>query len=85
MTGQMTREDALKRISSPEMSEDFLDKEFQYVANKLDITKKELIEIFNAKNKTYSNYKNKRFLIGIGANIMRMLGLEKGYLDDRNS
>ncbi|WP_419777611.1 N-acetyl sugar amidotransferase [Malaciobacter marinus] len=77
MTGQMTREDALKRISSPEMSEDFLDKEFQYVANKLDITKKELIEIFNAKNKTYSNYKNKRFLIGIGANIMRMLGLEK--------
>lgn len=77
MTGQMTREDALKRISSPEMSEDFLDKEFQYVANKLDITKEDLTEIFNGKNKTYNDYKNKRFLIGIGANIMRMLGLEK--------
>jgi len=77
MTGQMTREDALKRISSPEMSEDFLDKEFQYVANKLDITKEELTEIFNGKNKTYNDYKNKRFLIGIGANMMRMLGLEK--------
>lgn len=77
MTGQMTREEALKRISSPEMSEDFLDKEFQYVANKLDITKEDLTEIFNGKNKTYNDYKNKRFLIGIGANIMRRLGLEK--------
>ena len=53
------------------MSEDFLDKEFQYVANKMDITKEELIEIFNDKNKTYNDYKNKRFLIGIGANVMR--------------
>lgn len=77
MTGQMNRENALKRISSPEMSEDFLNKEFQYVANKLDITKEELSEIFKGKNKTYNDYKNKRFLIGMGANIMRKLGLEK--------
>lgn len=77
MTGQMTREEAIKRISTPEMSEDFLDKEFQYVANKLDITKDELNQIFNGKNKTFNDYKNKRFLIGLGANIMRKLGLEK--------
>jgi len=77
MTGQITREEAIKRISTSEMSEDFLDKEFQYVANKLDITKDELNEIFNGKNKTFNDYKNKRFLIGLGANIMRKLGLEK--------
>jgi N-acetyl sugar amidotransferase len=77
MTGQMTREEALKRISSPEMSEDFLNKEFEYVANKLDITKQELTKIFDGENKTYHAYKNKRFLIGIGSNIMRFLGLEK--------
>lgn len=77
MTGQMNRDKALARISNPEMSDDFLDKEFQYVANKLDITKDELIEIFEGENKTYNNYKNKRFLIGIGSNIMRLLGLEK--------
>ena len=77
MTGQMTREEALERISSPEMSEDFLDKEFQYVANKLDISKAELNEIFKGKNKTFNDYKNKRFLIGLGSNIMRKLGLEK--------
>lgn len=77
MTGQMTREDALHRISSSEMSADFLDKEFQYVANKLDISKAELNEIFKGKNKTFNDYKNKKFLIGLGANIMRKLGLEK--------
>ncbi|MFA9372820.1 MAG: N-acetyl sugar amidotransferase [Poseidonibacter sp.] len=77
MTGQMTKEDALLRISSPEMSEDFLNKEFEYVANKLDISTKELTAIFEGKNKTFKDYKNKRFLIGIGANIMMLLGLEK--------
>ncbi len=77
MTRQMSREEALKRISFPEMSDDFLNKELEYVAHKLDIMKQELIEIFQGENKTYKNYKNKRFLIGIGSNVMRLLGLEK--------
>jgi N-acetyl sugar amidotransferase len=77
MTGQMSRDEALTRISNPEMSEDFLNKEFEYVASKLGISKEELSMIFEGENKTYNNYKNKRFLIGIGSNIMRVLGLEK--------
>lgn len=77
MTGQMSREAALQRISSPELSDDFLSKELDYVASKLDLKREELEDIFNAKNKTYANYKNKKFLIGFGANIMRILGLEK--------
>jgi N-acetyl sugar amidotransferase len=77
MTGQMSRDEALTRISNPEMSEDFLNKEFEYVSSKLGISKEELSMIFEGENKTYNNYKNKRFLIGIGSNIMRVLGLEK--------
>lgn len=77
MTGQMNRDEALTRISNPEMSEDFLNKEFEYVASKLGISKEELNIIFEGENKTYNNYRNKRFLIGIGSNIMRVLGLEK--------
>lgn len=77
MTGQMNRDEALTRISNPEMSEDFLNKEFEYVASKLGISKEELNIIFKGENKTYNNYRNKRFLIGIGSNIMRILGLEK--------
>ncbi len=77
MTGQMTRDAALERISKPEMDEHFLKQEFEYVANKLDLTVAELQEIFEGKNKTYKDYKNKRWAIGIGANVMRWLGLEK--------
>ena len=77
MTGQMTRDAALQRISKPEMDEHFLKQEFEYVANKLDLTVAELQEIFEDKNQTYKDYKNKRWAIGIGANVMRWLGLEK--------
>lgn len=77
ITGQMTRDAALDRISKPEMDEHFLKQEFEYVANKLDLTVAELQEIFEGKNQTYKDYKNKRWAIGIGANVMRWLGLEK--------
>lgn len=79
MTGQMTREKALDRISRPEMDEHFLKQEFEYVAHKLDLTVDELQALFDMPKKTFRDYKNKRTLIGLGANIMRKLGLEKRY------
>lgn len=78
-TGQMTREAALDRISRPEMDEHFLRQEFEYVAHKLDLTVDELQQIFELPKKTYRDYRNKRWLIGLGANIMRTLGLERRF------
>ena len=77
MTGQMTREKALKRLKTPEMDEHFLKQEFEYVANKLDLSAGELQKIFSSENKTYRDYKNKRWMVGLGAQILRTLGLEK--------
>lgn len=77
MTGQMTREEALKRIAKPELSEEFLQEEFNYIAHRLGLTPAQLQEIFEGENKTYKDYKNKRWLIGLGANVLRALGLEK--------
>ena len=77
LTGQMTRQEALERISKPELSEEFLQKEFDYVADKLDLTRAELQAIFNSENKTFHDYKNKIKLIGFGAKMMQKLGLEK--------
>lgn len=77
LTGQMTREEALNRISKPELSEDFLQKEFDYVADKLDLTRDELQLIFDQPNKTFKEYKNKIGLIKLGAKVMMKLGLEK--------
>lgn len=79
MTGQMTREEALKRIARPEMDEHFLTQEFGYVANKLGLSPDELKQLFEQPLKTYRDYKNKRWLIGFGANLMRMLGLERRF------
>lgn len=77
MTGQMKREEAIDRISRPELDDQFWIQEFEYVANKLGLTVKELQDIFEGENKTYKAYKNKRRLIGIGSDVMRVLGLEK--------
>jgi putative aminotransferase len=78
-TGQMTREHALERISHPEMNELFLRQEFEYVANKLGLTITELQEIFEGENKTYRDYRNKRWLIGLGTSVLRWLGFEKRF------
>lgn len=77
LTGQMTREDALTRMSRPEMDEHFMRQEFRYIAHKLDLTEEELQAIFDGPNKTYRDYKNKKWLIGLGATVMQKLGLEK--------
>jgi N-acetyl sugar amidotransferase len=76
LTGQMTREEALERVSKPELSEDFLKKEFEYVADKLDLSKNELQDIFDGENKTFREYKSKIKLIMLGAKFMDKLGLE---------
>jgi len=77
LTNQMTRDEALERVSKPELSEDFLKKEFEYVADKLDLTKKELQDIFEGPNKTYKDYKNKMNIIRLGSKVMMKIGLEK--------
>jgi len=77
MTGQLKRDAALKRVEKPELTERFLKTEFEYVANKLDLTVEELQQIFEGENKTCLDYKNKHFLIWLGARIMKFLGLEK--------
>ena len=77
LTDQMTREEALERISKPELDEFTLQKEFDYIADKLDYTRQELQELFEGENKTYKDYKNKRKLIGLGTIIMCKSGLEK--------
>jgi len=77
LTGQMIRQDALDRITKPELDEHFLSCEFEYVAHKLDLTVDELRAIFQAENKSSHDYKSKRALIELGSRAMSMLGLEK--------
>jgi N-acetyl sugar amidotransferase len=76
LTGQMTRAEALDRISRPELDEETMAHEFEYVATKLGWTVDEFREIFNAPNKSFRDYKNNLFLITLGARISNLLGLD---------
>jgi N-acetyl sugar amidotransferase len=79
MTRQMSRDQALERLSKPEMDEQFLKQEFEYVAHKLDLTVNELQTLIELPKKTYRDYRNKRWLIRLGANALRWFGMEKRY------
>lgn len=77
LSGQMTREDALLRIQRPELNELQTKNEFNYIADKLHFTNEEFEAILKGDNKSYKDYKNKGFLIDLGAKTLRKFGLEK--------
>jgi N-acetyl sugar amidotransferase len=77
LTNQMTRDEALERLKYPELDEQTLKNEFEFVANKLGLEVNELLDLFNGENKTFRDYKNNRTLIQFGAKILQILGLEK--------
>lgn len=77
LTGQMTREEALDKLSRPAIDEDEARNDFEYVANKLGISVDELQSYFDAPNKSYRDYRNQESLFVLGAKIMKWLGIER--------
>ena len=78
LTGQMTREDALEYLKSPPLDDVTAAREFEFVANKLGISREELQSYFDAPNKTYKDYKSQESIYAIGAAIMKKFGMEVG-------
>ena len=76
----MTRAEALERISKPEIDEQTMIQDFEYVAKKLDLTVSELQKLYEGENKSYHDYKNKKAFINLGTQIARMFGIEKRIL-----
>ncbi|MDB2357139.1 N-acetyl sugar amidotransferase [Gammaproteobacteria bacterium] len=79
LTNQMTRDEAIKRISSSEMGDHFLANEFDFVADKLSLSRSELEAFLHLPIKTFQDYRNKRFIISFGTKIFRLLGIEKRF------
>ncbi len=77
LTGQMTRVEALEILKQPPYDESEALKDLEYIANKLDMTKEEFIELMNGENKTYRDYKNSAGLIKIAAKVAMAIGVEK--------
>jgi hypothetical protein len=74
----MTRSEALEKLKTPGYDSDKIMNDFEYVANKLGISSKELKSYFDAPNKTYKDYKSQVNIYKLGAKVMRLLKLEKG-------
>jgi N-acetyl sugar amidotransferase len=78
VTGQMTRDEALEILKLPALDHATVRQEFEYVANKLEISTEELQGYMEAPNRTFRDYKSQEAIYMFGAKIMKMLGLEIG-------
>jgi N-acetyl sugar amidotransferase len=78
LTGQMTRDEALEELKKPAMTDEQVRQEFEYIANKLDISPTELQSYLEAPNKTYKDYKSMQNIYDMGAKVLKSLGIEKG-------
>ena len=77
LTGQLTRAEALKRLSEPPYDETMAMQDLEYVAKKLGLTKDAFIEMMNGENKTFRDYQSTYFLIKTAIKVAQFFGLEK--------
>lgn len=77
LTGQMTREEALAKLEKPAYDPDTIDEEFEYIAAKLGVSADELGRYHEMPLKTYRDYRNQQWLFKLGANILKLLGVER--------
>lgn len=77
LTKQMTREEAMERISKKAYDEATIAQDIEYFATKLDITVQEFHELFNGENRSFKDYKNNKFLIELGNKLLHMFGNQR--------
>tara|TARA_B110000438_G_scaffold64796_1_gene65318 strand:+ start:6168 stop:7298 length:1131 start_codon:yes stop_codon:yes gene_type:complete len=78
LTKQMTRDEALKKLDNLPYDESNIKNDFEYIANKLDISVEELQSYMDMPKKTYNEYKSQENIYYYGAKAMRLLGIERG-------
>lgn len=77
LTGQMTRDEALQKLKTLPYDELTIHQDFEFIANKLSISVKELQTYFDAPNKTYKDYASQENIYKIGSRLFKFLGIEK--------
>ena len=77
LTGQMTREEALKKLAEPPYDEVLAMEDMEYIVNKLGLTKEAFMELMQGENKTYRDYKSDAWLIKAAIKTAQFLGMEK--------
>ncbi len=79
LTGQMTRDEALDRLTKLPYDDELIRQDFDYIAAKLNITSAELQEYHKMTKKYYWNYHNQRVLFKIGEwMLLKFAGTRRG-------
>ena len=76
LTNQLSREDALKIISRPPLTEDESKELFSLVAKKLEVSEEQLKEWHDLPRNTLK-YKNSKWLYKIGEKFFLLFGKDK--------
>ena len=76
VTGQMTRDEALKVLAQPPLSEAEGKELFSEVAKRLEISEEEFQKLFELPECT-DHFKSKIWMYKIGLKLYEMLGIEK--------
>ncbi len=80
LTGQLTRDEALARVSQPAYDVQQAEKDLEYVAKKLDLTADEFRQMMAGENKTFRDYKSSMALIDSATKVSRLLGAHRALI-----
>jgi hypothetical protein len=77
LNGQMNREDAIEALKTPPYDEKIAMQDMEYIAEKLDISKDDFLELMSKPNKTYRDYKNSAWILKTAIRFAMLVGKEK--------
>ncbi|OWU74211.1 LPS biosynthesis protein [Loktanella sp. 22II-4b] len=77
LTDQMSRKEALEKLTRPAYNPETIDEEFEYIATKLGIGVDELRRYHEMPLKTYRDYRNQEWMFNAGARVLKALGVER--------
>jgi N-acetyl sugar amidotransferase len=80
LTNQMTRAEAMEKISKPAYDAETIEQDFEYIATKLDLSVAELRALHDGPNKSYRDYKSRMPLIELGTRVMRAVGIQRAII-----
>jgi len=80
LTGQLSRSEALEKITQPAYDEENIAQDFEYIATKLGLKVSDLELFLESPKMTYKNYKNDMKLIDLGARVLRFLGIQRAIM-----
>jgi N-acetyl sugar amidotransferase len=76
-SNQMTRDDALKQLETYPIDTLAIKQDVEFVANKLNISEKELLDLLKKENRSFKDYKSDYFIIDKIIKILNILNIER--------